>query len=138
MNTFELKIIACDRVFFEGECESLTFPAYDGQMQILANHAPMTTAIEVGDVRFKPKDGDWQVAICSDGLLRCGHNKVNIIVYSAERPEEIDAFRAEAALERAKEKLQQKQSIIEYHVSSASLSRAMARLQGKNRYLGIK
>ena len=58
------------------------------------------------------------------------NNKVDIIVYSAERPEEIDKFRAEAALERAKEQLAQKQSIMEYHVSTASLARAMARLRG--------
>ena len=137
MSTFSLKIIACDRVFFDGQCESLIFPAYDGEMQILANHEPMTTSIEIGEVRFKPEGEDYRVAICSDGLIKCDHNKVDIIVYSAESPEEIDKFRAEAALERAKEQLQQKQSIIEYHISSASLSRAMARLQGKNKYLGL-
>lgn len=35
MNTFSLKIIACDRVFYDGPCEILKFPGYDGQMAIL-------------------------------------------------------------------------------------------------------
>ena len=48
---------------------------------------------------------------------------------------EIDKFRAEAALERAREQLAQKQSIMEYHVSTASMARAMARLRGyEDRY----
>ena len=38
MNTFSLKITACDRVFYEGECEILIFPVEDGEMAILAHH----------------------------------------------------------------------------------------------------
>ena len=30
MNTFSLKIIACDKVFYDGPCELLVFPGYDG------------------------------------------------------------------------------------------------------------
>ncbi|MBD8972953.1 MAG: ATP synthase F1 subunit epsilon, partial [Clostridiales bacterium] len=32
MNTFSLKIIACDKVFYDGPCELLVFPGYDGEM----------------------------------------------------------------------------------------------------------
>ena len=72
--------------------------------------------------------------IFSDGLLKVNNNEVVVLVYSAEKPEEIDEFRAQAAKERAIEQMQQKQSIMEYHVSRASLARAMARLQGHDRY----
>ena len=133
MNTFSLKIIACDRVFYDGACKILVFPGYDGEMAILANHESMTSTIEIGEIRYQLEDDTWQTAIVSDGLLRVEHNEVNILVYSAEKPEEIDAFRAEAALERAREQLQQKQSIMEYHISQASLARAMARLRGSGK-----
>ncbi|MDE5779292.1 MAG: ATP synthase F1 subunit epsilon [Lachnospiraceae bacterium] len=133
MDTFSLKIMACDRVFFDGESRMLVFPVYDGEMAIMAHHEQMTTTIEVGEIRFQLPDNTWQNAIVSDGILKVEKNEVHLLVYSAERPEEIDAFRAQAALERAKEQLQQKQSIREYHVSSASLARAMARLRGVNK-----
>ena len=123
MNTFSLKLIACDKVFYDGPCEILIFDGFDGEMAIMANHEPMTCSVETGETV-------WQEAIVSTGLLKVEHNKVDIIVYSAERPEEIDKFRAEAALERAREQLAQKQSIMEYHVSTASMARAMARLRG--------
>lgn len=136
MNTFSLKIISCDKVFYDGECEMVIFPGYDGEMAVLANHEQMTTAIEVGEIRFRvPGEQDYRVAIVSDGLLKVDHNKVDILVYSAERPEDIDAFRAEAAAERAREQMQQKQSIMEYHVSRSSLARAMARLRGRDKYI---
>ena len=132
MSAFELKIVACDRVFYQGECEALIFPGCDGQMEIMANHAPMTTMVEIGEIRYRvSENSEWQRVIVSDGLIHVEHNTVNVIVYSAERPEEIDVFRAEAALERAKEQLQQKQSIRDYHISRASMARAMARLKGK-------
>lgn len=135
MNTFTLKVIACDRVFYEGPCEIMKFPGYDGQMAIMAHHENMTTSIEVGEIQFRTPDGVNHVAIVSDGLIQVKNNQVNVIVYSAERPDEIDAFRAQAAKERALEQMQQKQSIIEYHISRASLSRAMARLSGHDRYV---
>ncbi len=134
MSTFSLKIVACNRVFYDGECEILVFPAYDGEMAVMAHHEQMTATVEIGEIRFKLPDGTWQKAVVSDGLIKVDNNKVDVLVYSAERPEEIDEFRAEAALERAREQLQSKQSIMEYHISQASLSRAMARLKGAHGY----
>lgn len=135
MNTFSLKITACDRVFYEGECEILIFPVKDGEMAIMAHHEQMTTTVEIGELRFRTPDGTEHVAIVSDGMLQVAHNQVKVIVYSAETPEEIDASRARAAEERAREQLRQKQSIMEYHISRASLARAMARLRGKDKHM---
>lgn len=138
MSQFHLKIISCDRVFYDGECESFVFPGYGGEMAILAHHEPMTTAIYVGEIRFrKPGETEWERAIVSDGLLKVDRNKVTVLIYSAERPEEIDALRAKEAMERAQEQLQHKQSLKEYHISQASLARAMARLRGANRYQNL-
>ena len=135
MNTFQLKIVACDRIFYEGEATILIFPVEDGEMAIQAGHEQMMTTTEIGTIRFKTPDGTEHIAIVSDGILTVKKGLVDMIVYSAERPDEIDEFRAEAAAERAREKLQQKQSIVEYHIASTSLSRAMARLAGKDKYV---
>ena len=47
---------------------------------------------------------------------------------------EIDAERAKRAMERAQERLRQKQSLQEYHLSQAALSRAMSRLSMSSKY----
>ena len=135
MNTFYLKIVACDRIFYEGEATILVFPVEDGEMAVQAHHEQMVTNTEIGTMRFGTPDGEMHIAIVSDGMLTVKKNRVDVIVYSAERPEEIDEFRAEAAAERAREKLQQKQSLVEYHITASSLARAMARLSGRDKYL---
>lgn len=134
MNTFALKVIACDKVFYDGDCEILIFPGYDGQMAIMAHHEAITSCVDIGEISFRTPDGETHVAIVSDGLITVENNKVKVLVYSAEKPEEIDRFRAEAAFERARDQLMQKQSIMEYNVSSASMARAMARLRGIDKF----
>lgn len=134
MNTFYLKIVACNRVFYEGEATIVVFPVEDGEMAVQAHHEQMVTTIEIGTLRFRTPDGEEHVAIISDGMLTVKKNRVDVIVYSAERPEEIDVFRAEAVAEKARESLQRKQSIVEYNISMATLARAMARLSGKSKY----
>ena len=53
MNTFSLKLIACDKVFYDGPCEILIFDGFDGEMAIMANHEPMTCSVETGELRFR-------------------------------------------------------------------------------------
>ena len=69
-----------------------------------------------------------------DGVygVQAGHSPV--LVDSAERPEDIDKNRAEAARIRAEERLQHKQSMHEYYQSKIALSRAMQRLQTSAKY----
>ncbi len=130
-SAYNLKIIACNGVFFDGDCESLIFPGTDGQIEVMNHHETMTGVIEIGEIKYKTPDQEWHRAVISDGLLTVYKDgSVKLIVYSCEKPENIDTFRAQEALERAQEQLRQKQSIQEYHISTANMARAMARLKG--------
>lgn len=130
MASFSLKILACDRLFFEGECEKLIFPAYDGDVEILANHEQLTAQIAIGELRYVATGvSDWQKAVVSGGIVTVDNNVVTVIVYSAEKPEEIDAARARAAKEKAEAELKEKQSGIDRRISSDSLNRAVQRLR---------
>ncbi|WP_347559311.1 ATP synthase F1 subunit epsilon [Clostridium sp. AF19-22AC] len=129
MDTFGLKIIASDRVFYEGRCRKLTLPAPDGEMGILANHENMVIAVTVGDARMEIEEGNWVDVAVGAGFAEVVNNRVTVLVDTAERPEEIDVRRAEEAKERAEEQMRQKQSIQEYYRTQASLARAMNRLK---------
>ena len=134
MDTFGLKIIASDRVFYIGRCRKLILPAPDGKMGILPDHENMVIAISVGDARMEIEEGSWVDIAVGAGFAELVNNRVTILVDTAERPEEIDVRRAEEAKERAEEQLRQKQSLQEYYRTQASLARAMNRLkvsQGK-------
>ena len=126
--TFYLEIITPEKQFYVGPASSLVMPALDGEYGVQPGHEPIVTAIEPGLVRFQA-DGAWNEVVVSDGFAEVMPDYVILLVSSADRPEEIDRARAERAKERAEERLRQKQSVREYHLSKAALARAMARLR---------
>lgn len=129
MDTFGLKIIASDRVFYEGRCRQLIIPAADGEKGILANHENMVIAVKVGIARMEKTAGEWSEIALGLGFAEVVNNRVTLIVDTAEKPEDIDIRRAEEQKERAEEQMRQKQSIQEYYHTQASLARAMNRLK---------
>ena len=76
-NTFYLKIISANRVFFSGRCRSLIVPEYDGQKEILAHHEDMVIAIDEGEMRFQPEGTDnWEYAVVGMGFVEIVNNRV--------------------------------------------------------------
>ncbi len=127
-SVYLLKIYAADGVFYEGMAKSLTIPATDGEMQILAHHASMVVATKEGIIRFTDGEGTEHKGIAGIGFVHITSSEVVLLADTIELPEDIDRARAERALARAQEQLRQDQSIQEYHLSRASLARAMMRL----------
>lgn len=135
MSTFHLKVIASNRIFFDGEAQRFVIPAPDGgEMCFLSHHENYVVPIDLGVLRIVDAEGKTINAFVDDGFLEFIDNSAMIVVVSAELPEEIDERRAREARERAEEQLRQKQSIMEYHHSQANLARAMERLKVKTRY----
>ncbi len=130
---FRAHILASDRDFFDGMCQSMRLPTIDGEIGILAHHINFVTALTPGEMWYRLADGTERTAAISHGLVRMEDNDVLILVDSAERPEEIDMARAKRAAERAKEIMLQSKSWQEYLQTQASLSRAMNRLKAARR-----
>jgi len=92
---YNLRIIAADRVFYEGPCLSLTVPAFDGEKEVLAHHESMVIAVTDGEMRYKTEDGTWHIGYVGRGFVQIANNRVILLTESAEKPEEIDVRRAE-------------------------------------------
>ena len=96
----------------------------------MSHHEDMVIATKEGEVRFKEKeDDDWTKVVVGVGFVYISHNRVIMLVDTAERPEDIDRVRAKEAKIRAEERLRQKESLKEYKQSEASLARALTRLK---------
>ena len=135
MNTFKLKIVSSNRVFFDGEAQSLVVPVPgEGLCGFLARHENTVAPIEFGEMKLTDADGNVTEAFVGSGFLEFINNQANLVCISVELPEEIDKRRAEEAAERAAEELRQQKSINEYYVTQANLSRAMERLKIKNKH----
>lgn len=135
MATFNLKVVASNRVFFDGACKSLVLPVADGGMcGFLANHENTVAPIEFGEMKIITDDDKEISAFVGSGFLEFFDNNASLVCISAELPDEIDKRRAEEAKLRAEEELRQERSLYEYHQSQASLARAMERLKVKNKH----
>lgn len=134
MNTFKLKIMTSNKVFYDGECLKLIITATDGALEIMANHEAVVFAVVPGVFRYTLDDSEWIEAVSGNGFVMVYNNEAMLIIDSAELPEDIDMVRAEEAKERAEEQMRQDRSQREYLHSKASLARAMARLKATSKY----
>ena len=74
METFQVHILAADRTFYEGPCESLTISTSDGELGILAHHSPMLAAVLPGTLRFRIPGQEPQLAAVSPGMVKVEAN----------------------------------------------------------------
>ena len=135
MNTFHLTVLAADKPFYDGPCESLRFPGTDGHYGVQAYHRNMITAIIPGTLRFRAPEGAEQVAAISEGLIKVEDNHVLILADTIERPEEIDANRARRDADEAREILLQKRSLQDHHTARARMVRALNRLHVREHWI---
>ena len=136
MSKFYLKVISSNRIFYEGFCTCLIIPSVDGEKAIMAHHEEVIVAVDNGEMRMqKEEGGEWSYAVLGKGFCMVANNRVTVLADTVERPEEVDTNRAKEALERAQERLRQKQSIQEYHMTQAAMARALTRLKETEKFV---
>ena len=80
MDTFGLRIIASDKVFFNGRCKKLTIPAPDGEKGVLAHHENMVIAVVVGIARMESTEGEVTEIAVGTGFAEIVNNRVTLLV----------------------------------------------------------
>ena len=103
MNTFYLRVISSNKIFFDGRAEKIVLPLEDGEKAVLAHHENMVIATSIGEIRITTSKGEQVVGVVGEGFVQIVNNRVVLIVDSAEKPEDIDRVRAKEAKIRAEE-----------------------------------
>ena len=128
MATLKLEIVTAESSVFSDEIDAVTAPGIVGQLTILPHHAPLMTVLEQGELRLR-KGSEEVFLVTSGGFLEVLDNRVVILADTAERPEEIDVERAEAAKRRAEERISERGREMDMLRAEASLKRSLARLK---------
>lgn len=126
-NLFNLRIITPDRVFYEGEASMVEFNTTEGEIGIYKQHVPTTVIVSPGILTITEESGTKEAALHA-GFAEILQDKVVILAEIIEWPEEIDAGRAEAAKERAEERLRSKTPETDILRAETALQRALARI----------
>ncbi len=124
----QLDVVTPQKLAYSEQVDLIEGPAIDGLIGILPDHAPLVTAMQIGVVRVV-KDGEQTQIAISEGFMEVQPDQINLVVRTAELPEEIDVERAEAARERAEEKLEKEKDNIDFVRAEAAYDRAKARLK---------
>jgi F-type H+-transporting ATPase subunit epsilon len=95
----------------------------------LPHHAPLLTALTYGELRVKRGDAEESFAV-GGGFIEVRPDRVTVLADSAERAEEIDLERAEAARRRAEERLRaREQTGIDFGQAELALHRSLTRIK---------
>jgi F-type H+-transporting ATPase subunit epsilon len=130
----ELEIITPQKVLYKGEVRSVTVPGTLGSFQILYDHAPLISTLEVGVIKIKNAENTTEYYATSGGTVEVLKNKILILADSLEFAEDIDIERAKGAMQRAKERLENKNEKVDVARAEAALARAVNRLQIAEKY----
>jgi F-type H+-transporting ATPase subunit epsilon len=130
--TINLKITTPERIIFEGEVSQIVLPTKEGEITVLANHAPLISLLEAGEIEFKKdKNDEESILAISSGFLQIQSNsKVVILADSADWLSEIDEDKALEAQKRAKKILEDENlGEVEYAAARTGLQRALGQLK---------
>lgn len=125
-----VRVIAPDKTVWDSEAEEVILPSTTGQLGILAGHAPLLTALDIGVMRVRA-DKEWVPIALMGGFAEVDSNEVIILVNGAERGDAIDLAQAQTAYQEAEARLsgvdsEDKSATIQ---ARQSLKRARAKLQ---------
>ena len=136
MKEIYLEIITPSKIGYKGNVTSVSVPGTLGNFQILFNHAPIISSLEIGEIKVEDKTGNITHFATSGGTVEVADNKIIILAESFERSDEIDKNRAEESKRRAEERLHLKRTEnIDQARAELALKRAINRLKISNKYL---
>jgi len=123
----QLDIITAEQVVYSDEVEALLAPGIEGELGILPYHAALMTMLQPGELMVR-KDGQETFLAVTGGFLEVMENKVSILADAAERSEDIDEERAQAAVKSAQERIAMRSADLDLEQAMAQLRRATVRL----------
>ncbi|MGH9564493.1 MAG: F0F1 ATP synthase subunit epsilon [Candidatus Angelobacter sp.] len=127
IETIQLEVVTPERLVVKDAAEDVQIPGKTGYLGILPGHAPLITEIAVGEISYHTSGQLRRLAVAW-GFAEVLPDKVTILAETAERPEEIDVNRAQAARQRAEEELRKAGPGGDVD-AQAALQRAKARLE---------
>lgn len=126
--TFVLTVVTPQRRVFQESVNMVIARTIEGEIGVLPGHIPLVAPLATGAMTIKTPAGERKAAV-NGGFIEVTPEQVIILTESAEMAEEIDISRAEAARQRALQRLDKLQSEFDFTRAQAALQRAVVRLR---------
>ncbi|TMF42066.1 MAG: ATP synthase F1 subunit epsilon [Chloroflexi bacterium] len=127
---YPLRVVSVERSLFEGDVEFIIANGADGELGVMARHAPLMTVLKPGPLRIQEvMGGAEELLFVGGGFLEVLPDRVTVLADVAEHAEEISVERAEEARRRAAERLAGTLTTAEEAEFNQALAIAEARLR---------
>jgi F-type H+-transporting ATPase subunit epsilon len=123
------EVVSVERLVYEDDVDMVIAPGAEGELGILPHHASLMTALVPGEIVIHKAGQDDVLLAVGGGFMEVRPDKVTILADSAEKAEEIDIARAEAARQRAAERLAEHPVGLDLMRAEYALRRSQVRLK---------
>jgi len=127
-DTFQLEIVTPEKMIVRDVAEEMQIPGKNGYLGILPQHAPLISELAVGEITYRNANITHHLAVAW-GFAEVLPDKVTILAETAERAEEVDVSRAQAAKGRAESRLVAGNTEDDFVKAMGDLKRAETRLE---------
>ena len=127
-----LEIVTPDRALIREEVDEIQLPGSEGYLGVLPGHTPLLTTLKVGELWYRVGAEKHYLAIAG-GFVEILPERVTVLAQIAERGQDIDIARAEAAKRRAEERLARPSSDVNFERARIAMMKSLIRLQVASR-----
>jgi F-type H+-transporting ATPase subunit epsilon len=124
-----LEVVTPQKAVVSEPVDSVVAPGSEGEFGALKGHTTFLTSLKVGTLRYTDASGKEKHLFVNGGFAEVLPDKVTILAESAERSQDIDVVRAQAAKERAEQRLANRAAGIDLLRAELALRRALYRLK---------
>jgi F-type H+-transporting ATPase subunit epsilon len=129
-----LEVVTPDGVIYEGDAELVVVPGTEGELGLMARHAPLISLLAIGETRVRRPEGHYEHIATGLGYVEVLFDKVRVVCDHAELAGRIDIDRAENARKRAEERLGLRddsgaRAEVDFYRAEQALRRATNRLR---------
>jgi F-type H+-transporting ATPase subunit epsilon len=134
----ELIVVTPERQLTRETVVEVTIPGLEGALGVLPGHAPLMTELGIGELSSrKANSSGTTILSVIQGFAEVLPDRVTVLAETAERAEEIDIARAEAAKARAEERLASNDTNIDWDRAAVALQRSLIRIQVGRKHRGL-
>ena len=124
----QLQVVSADRSLVNAQVDEVGIPGAEGYFGVLPGHTPLLSTLQVGTLWYRQGQETHYLAIAF-GFAEVQPDSVTILAQIAEKPDEIDVTRAEAARKRAEERLASPSVDMDAERARVALMKALIRMQ---------
>ena len=128
----ELRIVSVDRSLVNEQVDEVQIPGAEGYFGVLPGHTPLLATLQVGQLWYRQGRETHDLSIAF-GFAEVQPDRVTILAEIAEKADEIDVTRAEAARKRAEERLSKPATDIDFERARIAMLKSLIRLQVASR-----